>query len=826
MKLKIRRNLGAILLAVVLLVTPLTTVFAVATDESAVGAEQIAQLDSLVTRGRFAMMLSEAFMLEAAPGTENFFDVPDDHPYASGILSARAHGYMVGNSMGYFFPDSVISGAEAAVLLNNMIGFDGSRVTPVQDLAIPDWAVASASVLLDLTMLSAALIELPQLTMADAAQVLGAAAVALMIPQGTPYALVQAELRDNFFSYINRQFLATGTFNPGDMIASPLSDIGLLVRQQQQVILQEILENPNHARGSDEWRIRELYNMFLDNETRTASISKLEPFFDTVRAAESIDELLEVARRYSDLFALQPFYALSFVRDARVDATQWAAIIVPGSLDLGAREFYVDDESLAGIHAAYKGFLAALLSYIGETENLEERAAAIFAIEQSRAALIPPSEAMVDPQAIFVETTWEEVKEATSVTQSLSFQEELFELALGMNVYSPAMDYIRFIESLYVEENLQALRDVALIRVLSTFMHVLGDEVSALGETLHAAMFGEVGGDRLSLEERSQQFVTSMMWRTFSRMYYQRFSSEEIKRDVTEMIEDIRAMMRGMIGTLTWMSPETQATAVEKLDAVRAFVAFPDTPVEEIAFQIRAQAEGGCLIELTIDLASLNQELSIEMLRGPANVDIWTSIPTSTVNAFYSGMDNAIIIPAGILQYPVFSPDAPRERNLGGIGAIIAHEFTHAFDPMGSQFDKDGTLTNWWADEDFAAFNELTDNVAEILDAISFGGVNLNGAFSAGETIADLGAMEAVLAVAAGIPGADLSLVMESWARIWAARMSPEVATFMIFNSPHLPMKLRANFILAQLNEFYEVFGIVEGDGMYIPEGRRLSFWF
>ncbi|MCL2392404.1 MAG: hypothetical protein FWC66_07335 [Oscillospiraceae bacterium] len=824
MKNRVLRSLGALLLVVILALMPMTTVLAASVDVRQSPDELIAQAQAPITRGEFAMLIESIFAFEVPENAENFLDVPANHPYAAEILAVRAAGYMVGNSTGNFFPDRVISGPEAAAMLGNMLSFDGSLV-PQVSLSIPTWAIASASVLIDLTMVEADLIERQSLTVGEALEFINAIAIARLIPEGTPYALVQTNPRDNFFSYINRQFLATGLFNPGEIIASSFGNTELEVRQQQQVILTEILANTNHAVGSDGWRIQELYTLFMDEYARVASISRLQPYFDAINAAESIDELLEVARRYATYFNLMPYYSLSFIRDARVDATQWAAIVSAAPLGLGSRDFYADDESLAGIHAAYIAYIAALLAYIGETENLEERALAVFQIEQARATRMRPMEYLVNPQTTFVETTWDIVMDATSTTRSLEFNEDFLRLAQGMNVYSPDLEYIRFIESLYVEENLEVLRDAALLEALLPFLPVLGDDAQALSAGLHEAIFGAVGGEGMTLEERAQQFVTSMMWRTFSRMYYQRFSSQEIKDDVSEMVEEIRDTMRERIANLTWMSEETIATAIEKLDAVQAFVAFPDEPIAEIAFEIQSHADGGCLVEMMLQLAELNQELSLETLSGPANVNLWESMPTSIVNAFYSGMDNAIFIPAGILNYPFYDPNATREQNLGAIGAVIAHEFTHAFDPGGSQFDKDGTLRNWWTEDDFLAFNALNTQMVETISAIEFVGINLNGAFSAGEAIADLGAMAAVLDVVAAMPDGDLSLAMESWARMWAARMSPEVATFIIFNSPHLPMKLRVNFILAQLDEFYEVFGIVEGDGMYIPAEQRLSIW-
>ena len=803
------KSLGTLLLAIILLVTPLVTVMAAETQQ-----------DDLVTRGLFAAIISEVFQLEPVDGEPSFSDVAADHPFASAIMSVHARGYMVGNSAGRFFPDAIISGAEAAVLVNNIIGFDGLRVTQVTDLAIPVWAVPSASVLLDLTMINAQLIGRPQLTLSEAGQFIEAVALALMIAPGTPYALQQVDLRDNFFAYVNRQFLATGVFHPGSIIAGSWNDLFQKVTEQQETILSEILSNANLASGSDEWKIRELYNMFLDNETRTASISLLEPYFDAIRDIDSMDELLEAAKVYP----LIPFYSMIFVGDARYDATRWAAYISASPLSLGSRELYVNDPSLAPLHAAYIDMLANMLMHIGETEYLEERAAAVFAIEQGRAARMLPAEAYADIQTIFTTVTWDAVLEATSVTQNVKSSETFFERALEMTVYSPYLDYLAFINTLYVEENLQALRDVAKIHIFSLFMSVLDDEFAGLSDGLRSALFGQPM-EALPIELRAQQFVTSMMWRTFSRAYYQRFSSEEIKNDVTEMVEDIRTVMRDMIEDIPWMSAGTREEAIIKLDAVTTFIAFPDEPVSEWAFEVRPQSEGGNLIEIMKSMGELSYEMWLERLDGPANISIWESLPTSTVNAFYSSMENAIIIPAGILQYPFYCIDNAREENLGAIGAIIAHEFVHAFDPMGSQFDIYGTMTNWWTQADLDAFEERNARVIEILNSIEFAGVGLNGALNVNETVTDLGAMEVAMTVVSRMEDADPALVMKSWARVWATRMSPEVAQFIMLTSPHLPPKLRTNFILAQLDEFYEIFGVAEGDGMYIPEENRISFW-
>ncbi|MCL2169495.1 MAG: S-layer homology domain-containing protein, partial [Defluviitaleaceae bacterium] len=710
-----------------------------------------------LTRGEFAEMVSEVFVL-SGEGAAGFADVAASHPFATGILALQAHGFMNGDGTGNFMPDTYITGAEAAVLLNNMIGFDGALV-PQVNLNIPGWALPSASVMLDLTMVDASLIELERLSEDQAFAFIQAAALALAF-DGTPYALAQYRLQDNFFAYTNRRFLATAPVRPGNIAAMSFIEVDYLTMHQQTEILEDILTNPNLEVGSNEWMAQELFNMFLDNEARIASISLLDPYFEAIRNASTIDELVQVARAHMYL-PIIPFYGISFAGDAPVDATQWAAFVGSTGLTLGSRDLYAPVPELAHLHEAYINMMAEILYIIGETNNLQERAAAVFAIEQARAYMMLPIELQQDMATIFTQVTWEEVLEATSTTGQLTFSGELLDTLLEISVYSPELEYLAFINSLFVEENLQVLSDFAKLHTFSSFLPVLDSDFNSLPNEMFSILLGQPIVDNLTIEQHGLSFVSEMMWRTFSRAYYQRFSSWELKNEVTEMAEEIRSVMREMIADIPWMTPETRELSVEKLDAVQMFIAFPSTPVDELLLTVRPAAEGGNLIEFMTSFTVANADLWIERLQGPANISPWENLPTSTVNAFYSPMLNAIIVPTGILHYPFFCVTSTREQNLGAIGAVIAHEFVHAFDPMGSQFDKYGTMRNWWMEEDIIAFAARNAEVISILDSMEFAGMGLIGALNVGETVTDLGAMEVAMTLARTWEGADLGLVMK-----------------------------------------------------------------
>ena len=782
----------------------------------------IQDLDSAITRGEFAMLLNACLELPELEGA-GFTDVPENHPYATHIMTAQAIGYMNGDGNGIFRPDDVISGAEASVCVNFFLGFDLSKVELNTQTTVPPWARAAVSNLLDLRMATLDMTDKKALSAADAIDFATALMIAVMF-QGSPYELTQADENDDFYAYNNRQYLATATLAPGYIYAMSFFDPQFYVYDQTSALLEGILASGG-APGSDEWKICELYEMYMDEESRAESLEKVIPYIDEIIAVESIDELNTLAAKYYPALKLQDFYGLGVAGDAITDNTQWCVIALPGSFLLGARDYYDDAAELAPIHDALRQYIAAVLSYVGETGDLESRAQALFAVEQGNALASMPLEQLNDPNVIYTESGWDELDEIATGSNTMNYSPEIREILKDVNVYCPDMDYIKHIESLYTEENLDVLKDYAIINVMLSLGAFIGDDFDALDDELEAALFG-AAPETLSLESRAQIVVTSLMSAAFSKLYADEYISSEVKADVTQIVGLIRDKYRERIAALDWMSDETKQMAIEKLDAIKAYVAYPDSYEAGFSFDVASRADGGDLIDFYFSYYDSAYAYNLEAYKKLNEFKLWDNVPTYTVNAYYSATENAIIIPGGILQASMYSKDAAREANLGAIGAIIAHEFTHAFDNTGAQFDMNGTITNWWTEADYAAFGELTGSVAAALSEIEFmSGQTVNGVLCTGETIADLGAMSCILDIADDMPDADMALVMRSWAGVWAARMSPEVAAYFLTVDTHAPNKVRTNFVLSQQDVFYETFGVTESDGMYIAPEYRISIW-
>jgi len=830
MRNKIFKHFTALLLVAVLvsgsmLLRPNTAIAAAATPDLTV--QQMLQTpDAPITKGEFARFVNTALGLTDAGG-DSFKDVSAENPYASDIAIATATGYYNGIGNGNVQPDKIISGAEAAKSVNFILcaalGFDLSKVSVDSSVDVPVWAKPAASNLMDLAMVSKDLIEKQQLTVADAGEFVSALYVAIMF-QGSPYEASQASQQDDFYAYTNRQFLATAQPTSGNYEVSSFTAVQDLVNDQLNSIVSGIISQKNLTPGSSEWKINEIYNMYLDNDGRTKSLDSLAPIFNDIRSAKTIADLDAVSAKYVDMFNLQSFYAIGAYSDAITDARAWAAFVVDGPLmppySLPV-SYYADSDQTAPIQQAFRDFLSGELKFVGETDNLDQRAEAVYGLLKSAAQKEIPAAQQNDPSVLYTPATWAEMDPITAHGNNVPTAQKA--ILKSLPVYCPDKDYIQFVNDLYTADNLPALKDIALINVLDSVLSFLGDDFFDLTSAFNAAILG-AAPDRDPVETRAAAVVSQLMEPALSNMYAANYGTQATKDDMTQMVETIRQKRIDRINDLDWMTPDTKAKAVDKLKSITAFVAYPDKPIDELSFNVMAQSSGGNLIDLYMNWAKAQTDKQTVDLQKPVDRNMWDSVPTYTVNAYYNPSDNAIIIPIGILQGAFYDPNATRAENLGGIGAVIGHEFTHSVDTTGAQFDKNGTLTNWWTDADYTAFAAKTKQISDALSQITFSGQQLNGELTRGEAIADLGGVSAAISIAQD-ENLDTGAVMTQWAKVWEDRMPAQAVTAYLSMDVHLPAKLRVNFTLAQQDEFYNVFNVQPGDGMYTDTIDRINIW-
>ena len=336
--------------------------------------------------------------------------------------------------------------------------------------------------------------------------------------------------------------------------------------------------------------------------------------------------------------------------------------------------------------------------------------------------------------------------------------------------------------------------------------------------------------------KRAVAMVNGTLGEAVGQMYVEKYFPEENKVRMLELVANLQTALGQRIQALEWMSDETKAKAMEKLNTFTVKIGYPDKWRDYTALEIDPTLTYYANIQRA---AKFEQDYSLSFLGKPVDKDKWFMTP-QTVNAYYNPATNEICFPAGILQYPFFDMNADDAFNYGAIGVVIGHEMTHGFDDQGSQFDKDGNLINWWTEEDRARFEERTKVMEEYFNGIEVApGTFANGAFTLGENIADHGGLQvAYLAFCnsekAKVESQKLQVVdgftpeqrfFLAYSNVWAGNIRDEEILQRTKNDPHSLGRWRVNGALPHINAWYEAWNVTEESPMYLAPEKRVSIW-
>jgi putative endopeptidase len=270
-----------------------------------------------------------------------------------------------------------------------------------------------------------------------------------------------------------------------------------------------------------------------------------------------------------------------------------------------------------------------------------------------------------------------------------------------------------------------------------------------------------------------------------------------------------------------WLSQATRQKAVLKLDKLGIQVGYPDK-LDELYKKFKVK--GSSLVENALHFEKIANLDHYGKWGQPVDRTRW-EMSAQIVNAYYNPSYNIIVFPAAILQTPFYSLKQSSSENFGGIGAVIAHEISHAFDNNGAHFDEYGNLNNWWTEDDLKHFKKLAQKMITEFDGLKTPAGKVNGKLVVSENIADAGGLSCALKAAKGEPDADLKAFFINWARVWCMKSSLERQKLLLNIDVHAPNELRADIQPKNLADFYQTFNIQPGDGMYLPPKKRVNIW-
>lgn len=642
----------------------------------------------------------------------------------------------------------------------------------------------------------------------------------------------QTRPQDDLFGHVNGRWLTEYEI-PADRATD--GAFRLLYDRAEEQIRDLITEAAasGAAEGTDEQRIGDLYASFMDSET--IAERGLQPLLDElalIDAAPDADALAAV------LGGLQRTGvgggAGVYVDTDSKDSTRY--LLHMGQSGIGLPdESYFRDEQHAEILAGYPVHIAKMFGLVyGDDFAGADTAARIVALESKIAAAHWDVVKRRD-----ADLTYNLRRFADLPTEAPGFDWAGWIRGLGTTPDTVAEvvvrqpDYLTAFAALWASEDLEDWKAWARWRVIHARAGLLTDELVAedfafYGRTLSGT---EQIRDRW---KRAVSVVENLMGDALGKLYVQRHFPPEAKARMDELVANLREAYRVSINELDWMTPETRAKALAKLDKFTPKIGYPARWRDYSAVVIKRDDLYGNYRRGYI----VNSDRELNKLGGPVDRDEWFMTP-QTVNAYYNPGMNEIVFPAAILQPPFFDAEADDAANYGGIGAVIGHEIGHGFDDQGAKYDGDGNLVDWWTDADRAEFGARTKALIEQYEQFTPRGLDpshhVNGAFTVGENIGDLGGLSiALLAYKLSLKGGKAPVidgltgvqrVFFGWAQVWRTKSREAEAIRRLAVDPHSPPEFRCNGVVRNLDDFYEAFDVGADDGLYLEPERRVRIW-
>ncbi|MEY8442906.1 M13-type metalloendopeptidase [Lactococcus ileimucosae] len=374
-------------------------------------------------------------------------------------------------------------------------------------------------------------------------------------------------------------------------------------------------------------------------------------------------------------------------------------------------------------------------------------------------------------------------------------------------------------DSIVNEENWPLIKAWMLVKIARKASGLLSDELRLLGSA-YGRFLSNVAEAR-SQEKHQLDITEGYFSQVIGLFYGLKYFGEEAKSDVKRMTSEMIKVYQERLDKNEWLSRATIDKAIEKLSAITVFIGYPDK-LPEIYSKLKVGS--GSLYEDACSFDELLTARYYEKFSEDVDKSLW-HMPAHMVNAYYSPDSNTIVFPAAILQAPFYSLEQTASQNYGGIGAVIAHEISHAFDNNGAQFDKYGNLNKWWTDEDYAAFEKKQEEMIALFDGVETEAGPANGKLIVSENIADQGGITAAMTAAQKETDVNLAEFFSQWGKIWRMKASLEFQQMLLSMDVHAPAKLRANIPPTNLEEFYQTFDVKEGDGMYRAPDKRVKIW-
>ena len=631
---------------------------------------------------------------------------------------------------------------------------------------------------------------------------------------------------ENFFLYANGGWMQKNPLKPEYARFGSFDVLREKNVEDLNALFSEMTEM-NPEAGTVDQKIVDLYKQGLDSTRLNAEgAAPIKKYLDEIYAVKDKKEFAALLGKMN-LVGEGGFFGGGVDADL-MDSSIQIFYLGQGGLGMGDRDYYVDPAN-AELRKGYEAMLAKFFTLAG-LDNAEQRAANAAGIEDKLAAFSWTSVQNRDVEKLYNPMSSEQIFKAYP-----GFDFKTFCEAMGI----PAQDkviveqpsFFQGFSKLFKDSKLEVLKDYVAAQLINGAAGSLSDDFYAANFDFYSTQMSGIT-EQKPRWKRAMSVPNSILGEAVGQMYVAKFFPESSKQKMLDLVKNLQISLGQHIDSLEWMSDATKAKAREKLEAFTVKIGYPDewkdystlTVDPKLSYYENLRAASAWYV--ADNLAKLGKATD------PTE---WHMTP-QTVNAYYNPTTNEICFPAGILQPPFFNPDADDAVNYGAIGVVIGHEMTHGFDDQGSLFDKDGNMNNWWTAEDRAAFVEKTHVLVDQFNEVEIvPGLMANGELTLGENIADHGGVSVAWtalhnALNGNVPAPIDGFTAEQrfflgYARVWAQNITDEEKARLTKLDVHSLGNNRVNVTLRNFDQFFEAFGIQEGDAMWRPESERVHIW-
>lgn len=633
-------------------------------------------------------------------------------------------------------------------------------------------------------------------------------------------AINEALIKDDLYEAVNGEWLKTAKIPDDKPATGGFND---LVDEIDKQLMDDFDAYADGKQSSDDPRFNEMIKLYrvakkFDYRKKVGP----QPLKRMLSSVEALQSYSDYQGQWKNWILAGMPSPVTFDIDADMkNATVYALFASSPSLILPDKSYYEaakkdQHDQLLQLWSAMVTALMEKLDY--SKEEIDQHIANAEKFDALLAPHVKSAEEAADYSKMYNPQTVDQLASSTDQLDLASVIEQL----VGATPEKVIVMEPQFFTALndILSDHFDLFKSWALINVIRDNASYLDDEMREINGRYGRALSGSK--KPISQRKFAYYLARDMFSQVAGDYYGRKYFGPQAKADVHHMVEQMIKVYKGRLKNNTWLSQATRDKAILKLDKLGIQVGYPDK-IPALYDKFKVDEEESLIANLNQLAVIANKEM-FGRWNQPVDRLRW-EMSAATVNAYYHPFKNIIVFPAAILQAPFYSLKQSSSQNYGGIGAVIAHEISHAFDNNGALFDEFGNLNNWWTDEDSAHFKQLAQKMIAEFDGLPFAGQKVNGKLTVSENIADAGGLSCALEAAkleADFNGKEFFI---NWATIWRMKATEQYMQLLLSIDVHAPQKLRANIQAENLADFYTAFDIQPGDQMYRKPEDRVQIW-